>query len=301
MPGGCAAYTCEEGLYDVCQIAIQGRLQSGCKWSGLFLHDPRFWQQPWVWTQYFKETHGDGNVVQATWMYFMTMGWKVTNLLKLTFGYWDDIVLEFSNQISIEVMDINPYAEDEHEAILRAIELRALFWQFVPRLGIFLAKAGEAFNETPLFIFDKAVVSAMKVAFERYEVFLGEKEKDDRAIAAEHEKWENACRLEAEKEDDGVVPEADDDVVSVDETRDEFGMSVPNTVEPTQSPRKYQHTSASNVRNDYPVDGRQFELQRVGNDWMYLHAKTGVRTFDVPTQELTWNNFGKVVPVLPSP
>ena len=306
MPGGCAAYTCEEGLYDVCQNCYtKADFNPVYKMErDLFLHDPRFWQQPWVWTQYFKETHGDGNVVQATWMYFMTMGWKVTNLLKLTFGYWDDIVLEsFQIKYRSEVMDINPYTEDEHEAILRTIGAsHALFWQFVPRLGIFLAKAGEAFNETPLFIFDKAVVSAMKVAFERYEVFLGEKEKDDRAIAAEHEKWENACRLEAEKEDDGVVPETDDDVVSVDQTRDEFGMSVP----------KHRRTDtvteeiSTHVRLERPERlPRGWKAIRnfkgVGNDWMYLHAKTGVRTFDVPTQELTWNNFGKVVPVLPSP
>ena len=55
------------------------------------------------------------------------------------------------------MFDINPFTEDEHEAILQSVGTAHSFMWLSSRIGGFLTKIGEAFNETPIFIFDKTV------------------------------------------------------------------------------------------------------------------------------------------------
>lgn len=55
----------------------------------LILHDPKFWQAPKMWWNFFKARNRI-----AFSSYISTMTWKLRSLVKLTFGLWSESQLE---------------------------------------------------------------------------------------------------------------------------------------------------------------------------------------------------------------
>ena len=121
----------------------------------LFGHDPRFWQQPWQHAKYFL-SQSNGNRIIAVAKYLSTLLWKAKQLIKMTFGYWDQSLID-TMQIKQRYGKLNLAHTDcdaEHEEMLANVGLlHSLVWQLLP-FCVFMGKAGEAFNAAPLFVYD---------------------------------------------------------------------------------------------------------------------------------------------------
>ena len=139
----------------------------------LFEHDPKFWQQPSRWADYFVNTVGGGSLSVGVIKYLYTMGWKLKMLTKITFGIWDD---ETTSNLQIkkraQQLDIDATDDDErHQDMLSAVgEGHSIVWQFIPYC-VFIAKAGEAFNANPLFVYDTTIETAIKMAKEQQKIY----------------------------------------------------------------------------------------------------------------------------------
>ena len=88
----------------------------------LFEHDPKFWQQPNVWTNYFL-INSSGNYRIAALKYLRTMRWKFWMLVKLTFGWWDEeVTANMQIKKRSQNLDINLTDDDErHQDMLSAV------------------------------------------------------------------------------------------------------------------------------------------------------------------------------------
>ena len=88
----------------------------------LFEHDPKFWQQPNVWTNYFL-INSSGNYQIAALKYLRTMRWKFWMLVKLTFGWWDEeVTANMQIKKRSQNLDINLTDDDErHQDMLSAV------------------------------------------------------------------------------------------------------------------------------------------------------------------------------------
>lgn len=87
-------------------------------------------------------------------LYLYCFTWKLKQLCKLTFGYWDRELVEcFNIQHLSEKYDENP--KDDVVADMDLIQqigiAHSLFWMFIPG-GVVLAKIGEQFNRAPMWI-----------------------------------------------------------------------------------------------------------------------------------------------------
>ena len=140
----------------------------------LFQHDPRFWQQPWIWMHYYIHDQGGGSFGRGFVLYLRTMAWKMSLLIKMTLGYWDEDTIENlqikfkSNRLDIDVSD----ADEKHEDMLSAVgEAHSLIWLFLPNCS-FLTKAGEAFNMSHAFVKDTAISASVAEAKLRHRSFL---------------------------------------------------------------------------------------------------------------------------------
>ncbi len=167
---------------------VPQQADSGTHSEDLVLHDPKFWQVPSVWWNYFKR-ESEGLPFRAFVAYFKTMLWKAKSLFLLTVGYWSEHQIEqFQVRYRSNFMSFSDETQEEHEAMLTAIgQQQSTFWLFVPLFGPFLNKLGEALNSTPLFVFDRIIPKAMERAQERYNNFcrthydeLDEREKEAR-------------------------------------------------------------------------------------------------------------------------
>jgi CRP-like cAMP-binding protein/Ca2+-binding EF-hand superfamily protein len=136
----------------------------------LFLHDPLFWQRPRRWFKYFVRYQADGDIIKGIIKYARTMLWKGHYLVKLSFGVWDETLIE-SMQIKsrANLFDLNRRDTDlRHEDLLIATgEAHTLFWQFIPYC-VFLSKGGEAFNQAPIFVYDNTAERTIQDALERH-------------------------------------------------------------------------------------------------------------------------------------
>jgi len=136
----------------------------------IFYHDPIFWQQIWKVRDYFLEMSADErgrtSYIGALRKYLATFRWKVAQLFKLTFGWWDDSLLdnmevkELARRLNINKKDNDEY----HEEMIQALgEAHSLIWQFLPGC-VFIAKAGEAFNSAPVFVYDQTAPTTIQWA-----------------------------------------------------------------------------------------------------------------------------------------
>ena len=121
---------------------------------------PQFWQKPARVWQFFVVQLGNGNAALGFWYYLQVMVWKFGLLVKLTFGVWDQPLLS-TMEIAQRAysFDTDEYDDDsKHESIIGAVgESHSLFWQFIPSLVI-VAKAGEAFNSSLVFVAEEVTV-----------------------------------------------------------------------------------------------------------------------------------------------
>ena len=74
-------------------------------------------------------------------------------------------------------MSFSDEMTEEHEAMLTAVgEQQSSVWMFMPYLGVYLSKIGDAFNKTPIFFTDGASARALKRAEEIHEIFMATQE-----------------------------------------------------------------------------------------------------------------------------
>ena len=119
--------------------------------------------------------------------YLQTMMWKVWLLFKLTLGFWDDELLEnFEIKHLCEKFDINDADDDlKHEVMLQTVgEAYSLIWQFLPGC-VLVAKAGEALNASPIFVFDSCNETSIQIAKSNRQDYEEHKIKFSSNIAAE--------------------------------------------------------------------------------------------------------------------
>ena len=154
----------------------------------LILHDPRFWQVPRLWWQHFKNENGNSSS-RAFSAYIHVMLWKLKLLVKLTFGVWEESQIE-QFQIRYRSMEMSLSAEvlEEHEAMIKAVgQQQSTVWLFIPVVGAFFSKLGDAFNQIPLFIYDRTSERAIVIAEDTYTTYLLRNKQD--VDKAEVEAW----------------------------------------------------------------------------------------------------------------
>lgn len=86
--------------------------------------------------------------------YGEAMGFKIAHFLKVTFGYWDETVLNiFRIEEKAEKFDEDPDDEDSHHEDMQRIlgQQTVLLWFFIP-FGVILAKLGEYMNKSAPYI-----------------------------------------------------------------------------------------------------------------------------------------------------
>lgn len=131
--------------------------------NDLFNHDPRFWHTTSRVKDFFVHTLAGGDMWLGLDKYTNVMLWKLKLLVKMTLGWWDSELLEAMEvKDQCERFDINEDDDDtQHEQMLNALgEAHSLFWQFIPGC-VAIAKAGEAFNASPIFVFDPTTERAL--------------------------------------------------------------------------------------------------------------------------------------------
>ena len=132
----------------------------------LFDHDPRFWQQPWSYMSYFINDQSDGSIYRGIAKYFSTLGWKLVQLTKLTLGYWDNSLISNmqikSRSAKLTLDQLNGHTDHE-EMIANVGLLHALIWQVLPYC-VFVGKAGEALNASPIAVFDDTAKYTVQTA-----------------------------------------------------------------------------------------------------------------------------------------
>ena len=137
----------------------------------LFLHDPLFWQKPQrCFMDYFVRDQGFGSLRYGYYKYVLTMLWKYLYLVKMSFGIWDETLIE-AMQIKnrSRLFDLNRRDIDlRHEDVIIATgEAHSLIWQFLPYC-VFLSKGGEAFNAAPIFVYDTVTERTIDSALKRH-------------------------------------------------------------------------------------------------------------------------------------
>ena len=158
----------------------------------VFIHDPRFWQQPWRWLHYFVRERANGSLGRGFKLYFDSMRWKLTCFLKLSFGFWDESLTEnmhIKYRSSRFGVANEAGFDTKHESMLMTTgETHALIWLFFPFCAFF-SKAGETFNESLLFVRDDTVERAIAAATERHRFFLADQKRRDVDHSAEDHHW----------------------------------------------------------------------------------------------------------------
>ena len=142
----------------------------------LFEHDPRFWQQPWQFLEYFIKEQSGGSTIVGLSKYFYTLGWKTWQLVKMTVGYWDHSLID-NMQIKARANKLNLHhieGELRHEEMLANVGLlHALIWQLLPYC-VCVGKAGEALNDSPIFVYDDTARYTVQEAIRRQKFLDGE-------------------------------------------------------------------------------------------------------------------------------
>ena len=90
----------------------------------LFDHDPRFWQQPWHFMNYFSE-QSNGNFSRSVLFLLYSLGWKLQLLIKMTVGFWNESLIE-NMQIKSRSVKLNLNKIDgeiRHEDMLYSVGL----------------------------------------------------------------------------------------------------------------------------------------------------------------------------------
>jgi hypothetical protein len=111
----------------------------------VFLHDPRFWQQPRAWWAFFVQ-HGEGSVRTGLQLYLASMRWKLQCFVKMTLGIWDETLtenMEIKYRSSRFGIANEAGFDTKHESMLTASgEAHSLVWLFFPFCS-YISKAGE--------------------------------------------------------------------------------------------------------------------------------------------------------------
>ena len=140
----------------------------------LFEHDPRFWQQPSQYINYFL-WQADGKRTVAISKYFHTLAWKFIQLVKMTVGFWDHSLIE-NMQIKPRAKKLNldeDSGDPKHEEMIANVGLlHALIWQLLPKC-VFIGKLGEALNAAPVFVYDDTDTFTVQEAIRRHNAFKG--------------------------------------------------------------------------------------------------------------------------------
>ena len=140
----------------------------------LLKHDPEFWRRPDLWTGYFLHQLGRGNIFIAMGKYGETMIYKFGQLIKLSFGYWDNSLLE-NMQVKQRAVIMDVDRSDgtfKHETIISAMGVaHSMAWQFLPYC-VFLSKMGEHLNQSPVLVFDGTPSLIIASSKERHMKYL---------------------------------------------------------------------------------------------------------------------------------
>ena len=106
--------------------------------------------------------------------YFRVIVWKLKILVKMTFGYWDTMVLETqeikhrSERFDLNTLD--PF--EKHESAISSVGVsNSLVWLFLPMFSV-VSKMGEACNSSPVFVYDRTVDSAIAEATKEHKNYL---------------------------------------------------------------------------------------------------------------------------------
>ena len=152
----------------------------GPKDIDLLRHNPEFWQRVDLWKDYFVYKLADGDRLLACRKYFSAMLYKVGQLIKLSFGYWDNSLLE-NMQIKQRAVTFDVDRTDgsfKHENMISAMGVaHSMIWQFMPYC-VFLAKLGEHFNQSPVLVFDGTPQLIIESAKDRHEKYLSFKSEE---------------------------------------------------------------------------------------------------------------------------
>jgi hypothetical protein len=207
-------------------------------------------------------------------------------------GIWSEHQIEqFQIRYRATFMSFSDEMTEEHEAMLTAVgEQQSSVWMFMPYLGVYLSKIGDAFNKTPIFFTDGASARALKRAEEIHEIFMATQEVERAPLLS-------------------IEPGRGDEGRKGDEQRS-AEVARPNRAEPSlpralsisvvkREPRNAKNADGSNVMNDTNVNHKDSEMREDeggggANDlppgWtavpsnsmpgkmVYRHTATGART-----------------------
>ena len=198
-------------------------------------------------------------------LYQATLWWKVGLLFKLTFGIWDQELIELM-QVKYRSFqfDLNPDDDDmKHEDMIKAVgESYTLAWQILPYMT-FLAKAGEAMNEAPIFVVDKVTNDAMALEDEFQGPWIHGGEKRILAVntpkSAELEEAEGKSDASStdlggaieeleERQSDEIVPTFDGAVAAAEQSRWTYGRGGGRKKAPRRRARKAPSRTAPSPR-----------------------------------------------------
>ena len=212
-------------------------------------------------------------------------------------GIWSEHQIEqFQIKYRAEFMSFSDEITEEHEAMLTAVgEQQSSVWMFMPYLGVYLSKIGDAFNKTPIFFTDGASARALKRAEEIHEIFMATQEVERAPLLS-------------------IEPGRGDEGRKGDEQRS-AEVARPNRAEPSlpralsisivkREPRNAENADGSNIMNHTTVHHKDSEMREDeggggANDlppgWtavpsnsmpgkmVYRHTATGFRTEVKPT------------------
>jgi hypothetical protein len=105
--------------------------------------------------------------------YARSLWWKLKQLFKLTFSYWDDdLVRHMHVQVRAQKWDENPFDDDEYHGDMLALigTSHTLVWQFFSSTVV-LSKFAETMNNFPLFIRTKEEELSMDPLFVKGDYF----------------------------------------------------------------------------------------------------------------------------------
>jgi hypothetical protein len=157
-------------FHNTCTFCCMRNIGDPNRGNSLMRHDPAFWQDILAVKSFYWDLSDDGKrtwsgrVLASAGMYFATLAWKILLYFKLTFGVWDEeLIEEMEIKYRSQQFDLNPDDDDmKHEDMIKSVgESHSLAWQILPYCTI-VAKLGEAMNESPIFVFDTIVKIAIQ-------------------------------------------------------------------------------------------------------------------------------------------
>ena len=229
----------------------------------LILHDPKFWQLPSIWWPYFKRQNGNSSS-RAFVAYTKAMIWKIKSLGRLTLGIWSESQIEqFQIRYRASIMNINLEEQEEHEAMMKTVGQRqSIVWLFVPYFWArIFAKAGEAFNQVPLFVYDLSCETALSKAQSNYEKFLEAAGVKEEVTQAEVDLWraeQESVGIIKPEENAPTVEKDSDDSGTVEKRYKDYGALPPGwfAVKSRSRPGEtsYENSKTGEVSHRHPLD-----------------------------------------------